>query len=83
MNYQEFLSRSHFSKDELLAHAKLLAEFGPTLGRPRADTLNGSHYANMKARLDRSEKLIEQPFCFLPACHFNRLLPRCDVRPLT
>jgi hypothetical protein len=35
-------------QDELLAHAKLLEEFGPTLGRPRADTLNGSRYANMK-----------------------------------
>ncbi len=33
---------------ELLAHAKLLAEFGPSLGRPHADTLNGSAFANMK-----------------------------------
>ena len=35
-------------QDELLAHARLLEEFGPTLGRPRADTLNGSRHANMK-----------------------------------
>lgn len=33
---------------ELLAHAKLLSEFGPSLGRPHADTLNGSAFANMK-----------------------------------
>ena len=33
---------------ELLAHAKLLEQFGPQLGRPRADTLHGSRHANMK-----------------------------------
>ena len=35
-------------QDELLAQAKLLETFGPTLGRPRVDTLNGSRHANMK-----------------------------------
>lgn len=35
-------------QDELLAQAKLLESFGPTLGRPRVDTLNGSRHANMK-----------------------------------
>ena len=35
-------------QDELLAHAKLLAEFGPTVGRPTVDTLKGTSYANMK-----------------------------------
>ncbi len=33
---------------ELLAHAALLEEFGPSLGRPHVDTLNGSRHANMK-----------------------------------
>lgn len=33
---------------ELLAHAGLLAEFGPTLGRPAVDTLKGSTVANLK-----------------------------------
>lgn len=33
---------------ELLACAKLLEQFGSQLGRPRADTLNGSRHANMK-----------------------------------
>ena len=33
---------------ELLAHAGLLAEFGPTLGRPAVDTLKGSTIANLK-----------------------------------
>jgi hypothetical protein len=35
-------------QDELFAHAKLLSEFGPNLGRPTADTLKGSSHANMK-----------------------------------
>jgi len=33
---------------ELLACAKLLEQFGSQLGRPRADTLNGSRHANLK-----------------------------------
>lgn len=35
-------------QDELLAYARLLEANGPTLGRPYADTLKGSRYANMK-----------------------------------
>ncbi len=35
-------------QDELLAHAQLLEQFGPSLGRPWADTLNGSAFSNMK-----------------------------------
>ena len=35
-------------QDELLAHARLLAEFGPNLGRPTVDTLKESRHANMK-----------------------------------
>lgn len=35
-------------QDELLAHAMVLAEIGPSLGRPRVDTLKGSRHANMK-----------------------------------
>ena len=33
---------------EILAMSRLLQQFGPQLGRPRVDTLNGSHHANMK-----------------------------------
>ncbi len=33
---------------EILAHARLLQQFGPKLGRPRADTLNNFRHANMK-----------------------------------
>jgi hypothetical protein len=44
----EFQALSDAVQDELLAHAKLLALIGPTLGRPRVDTLKGSRHANMK-----------------------------------
>lgn len=35
-------------QDEILALSRLLQQFGPQLGRPRVDTLNGSRHANMK-----------------------------------
>ena len=35
-------------RTEILALARLLQRFGPELGRPRVDTLNGSRHANMK-----------------------------------
>jgi hypothetical protein len=35
-------------QDALIVVAKLLADFGPQLGRPHADTLKGSKHANMK-----------------------------------
>ena len=35
-------------QSELRAHALLLEQFGPQLGRPRVDTLKGSRHANMK-----------------------------------
>src|SRR5579859_7584341 len=33
---------------EIFALSRLLQHSGPLLGRPRADTLNGSRHANMK-----------------------------------
>lgn len=44
----EFATLSQAVQDELLASAKLLGSCGPQLGRPHADTLNGSSFANMK-----------------------------------
>ena len=35
-------------RTEVLALSLVLQEFGPQLGRPRVDTLNGSRHANMK-----------------------------------
>lgn len=44
----EFQAFDEALQDELLAHAKLLGEFGPNLGRPTVDGLKGSKHANMK-----------------------------------
>lgn len=46
--YPEFAVMESRVRDELLAQAKFLETFGPTLGRPRVDTLKGSRHANMK-----------------------------------
>ena len=44
----EFQALQEGLQDEFLAHANLLAEFGPNLGRPTVDTLKGSEHPNMK-----------------------------------
>ena len=44
----EFNELAEAVRDELLAQVALLEKFGPHLGRPRVDTLNGSRHANMK-----------------------------------
>ena len=44
----EFAALDLDVQDELLAHAEVLAGFGPALGRPHVDTLSGSRHGNMK-----------------------------------
>lgn len=44
----EFFGLHEDVRTELLALTLMLQEFGPQLGRPRVDTLNGSRHANMK-----------------------------------
>ena len=52
---------------ELLAHAALLEQFGQNLGRPRADSLKGSRYANMKElRFDAAQGVWRVAFAFDP-----------------
>ena len=54
-------------QDELLAHIELLEQFGPQLGRPRADTLNGSRHPNLKElRFDAAEGVWRVAFAFDP-----------------
>jgi hypothetical protein len=54
-------------QDELLAHIELLEQFGPQLGRPRADTLNGSRHANRKElRFDAADGVWRVAFAFDP-----------------
>ncbi|MGH6802765.1 MAG: type II toxin-antitoxin system RelE/ParE family toxin [Methyloceanibacter sp.] len=51
----------------MLAHARLLEEFGPKLGRPHADTLNGSAHANMKElRFEAGDGVWRVAFAFDP-----------------
>ena len=54
-------------QDALLAHAGLLEQFGPGLGRPRVDTLKGSRHANMKElRFDADGGVWRFAFAFDP-----------------
>jgi hypothetical protein len=64
---EEFRAFEQPVQDALLAVAKLLADFGPQLGRPYADTLNGSDYANMKElRFEASNGEWRAAFAFDP-----------------
>lgn len=63
----EFAELAEDVQDELLAQAKLLETFGPQLGRPRVDTLNGSKHANMKElRFDAADGVWRVAFAFDP-----------------
>lgn len=44
----EFVALQEDVQTEILALTRFLQQFGPQLGRPRVDTLNGSRHANMK-----------------------------------
>lgn len=55
------------TRDELLAHAKVLAQIGPTLWRPNVDTLTGSKHANMKEmRCEAANGVWRAAFAFDP-----------------
>ena len=64
---KEFMELSETVQDELLAQAKLLEQFGPTLGRPCVDTLKGSCHTNMKElRFDAGRGVWRVAFAFSP-----------------
>ena len=55
-------------QDEIYAIAHMLEQFGPQLGRPRVDTLNGSRHANMKEmRFSAADGEWRLAFAFDPA----------------
>ncbi|MEO8564619.1 MAG: type II toxin-antitoxin system RelE/ParE family toxin [bacterium] len=63
----EFQALDEAVQDELLAHVKVLEEFGPHLGRPRVDTLAGSRHTNMKElRFDAAGGVWRFVFAFDP-----------------
>lgn len=64
---REFEALAQPVQDELLASAKLLGVYGPHLGRPHADTLNDSSFANMKElRFDADDGVWRVAFAFDP-----------------
>ena len=63
----EFEKLAETVQDELLASARLLAMFGPKLGRPHADTLKDSAFPNMKElRFDADGGVWRVAFAFDP-----------------
>ena len=64
---QEFAGFDSQVKVQLRAMVLLLQARGPELGRPRADTLKGSAYANMKElRFDAADGVWRAAFAFDP-----------------
>ena len=54
-------------RNEILAHSRLLQQFGPLLGRPRVDTLDESRHRNMKElRFDAADGVWRVAFAFDP-----------------
>ena len=64
---EELASFDFAVRVELLARAALLERFGPNLGRPRVDTLNGSRHSNMKElRFNAADGVWRVAFAFDP-----------------
>ena len=64
---EEFKALDDGLQNELLAHAILVRDFGPNLGRPTVDTLKGSTHANMKElRFDWEGEVWRVAFAFDP-----------------
>jgi hypothetical protein len=63
----EFLALQAEVQDQILAGARLLADYGPRLGRPYVDTLKGSKHTNMKElRFDGAGGVWRVAFAFDP-----------------
>ena len=62
-----FAKLNEDAKVEIMAKVELLKLLGPRLGRPHADTLNGSKHANMKElRADTVGQVLRIAFAFDP-----------------
>ena len=62
-----FAELSEDGQVEVIAKVGLLRLLGPRLGRPHADTLNGSRHANMKEqRADTKDQVLRIAFAFDP-----------------
>ncbi len=55
------------AQDKLIAHARLLEQYGSTLSRPYVDTLKSSKYSNMKElRFNTTDSVWRIAFAFDP-----------------
>lgn len=64
---KEFERLGEDVQDELLAHAEVIEQRGPSLGRPTVDTLRDSAYSNMKEmRFGTAEGVWRVAFAFDP-----------------
>lgn len=64
---EEFQGFSESVQIAIAANAKMLKEFGPQLGRPYVDTLEGSQHVNMKElRFDADNGVWRVAFAFDP-----------------
>lgn len=64
---QWFSDQQRDVADEVVAVLRLLRERGPQLGRPHADTLNGSKFRNMKElRVKTASAEVRIAFAFDP-----------------
>lgn len=68
----EFRELPEAIQDELLKRLRVLGEFGPTLGRPKVDTLDGSSFPNIKELRFRLDGLWRFAFALIhndkPSC---------------
>ena len=79
----EFADLPRGVQDELLGRLGLLREFGPALGRPNVDTLNGSSFPNMKELRFQLDGVWRFAFAFDPQRQAVVLVggDKQDVRP--
>jgi hypothetical protein len=62
-----FVDLGEDAQAEIIARVELLKVLGPALGRPHADTLNGSKHRNMKElRADTARSVLRIAFAFDP-----------------
>lgn len=62
-----FMAQTEALQIDMLAAMHLLEEFGPQLGRPYVDTVNGSIYSNMKElRVQHAGNPVRAFFAFDP-----------------
>ena len=80
----EFDEFSAAVQDELLASLVPLREYSPSLGRPEVDTLNDSHYANMKELRFKADggvwRRLARRFCFRSEEKCNPTCRRRQIR---